>query len=369
VSEKRKYNMTDAVTVRADGRAEMAYRGETPWHGLGNTLDDNMTLEQRIVAAGFDWEILKTNTRYVVSQSGKPPRTMTVPGKQVLYRSDSSEPLSVVSSKFHIVQPRQVLEYFDELTEKFGFGKLETAGTLFGGKQFWGLATVTDTAQCILDDNDKVRMRILFCTSCDRSLPNIIKFVIERVVCHNTLEMALREGGVQYRSRHRTAFKPEEANAALGIKAKEEFGAELEQLRKLAKVTMTPAEIARATMTLYEPTVENLDAGELKAHAKTKHVKAISQLAIGHDAIGDSLKGAHGTLWGWLNAVTEYNDWDNGSRTADRRLHRAWNGKPAGVKRNALKMAVSMLDNGGTVLKNKLALSDDDIVSLVTAGE
>jgi phage/plasmid-like protein (TIGR03299 family) len=354
--------MTDAVTVRANGRAEMAYRGETPWHGLGNELRDDMTLEQRIEAAGFDWEILKTSVRYQTSK--KPPVMKQMPEKQVLYRSDNGDSLSVVSPRFGIVQPRQVMEYFDQLMEKFGFGTLETAGTLFGGKQFWGLATVGETADCVLDAKDKVRMRILMCTSCDRSLATIVKFVIERVVCHNTLEMALREGGAQFKKRHRSAFKPDEANAALGIKAKEEFSTELAMLRKLAETPMTPVEMVRATMSLYEPAFEKLDAKELKAHAKTKHVQGISQLALGHDAIGDSLKGSHGTLWGWLNSVTEYIDWNNGSLTPDRRLHRAWNGKPAGIKREAFSMAVAAQGNGTPVFEKELALPDDELLAL-----
>lgn len=366
--------MTDAVTV-TNGRAEMAFRGETPWHGLGNDLKDDMTLEEKVAAAGFGWTIERGEVKFTVGGGkGSPPKTFKMPGREVLYRSDNNEPLSVVSSGFKIVQPRHVLEYFEQLTERLGLGALETAGTLNGGKQFWGLANLGDMALSVKDTADRVKPYILFATSCDRSIANTIKFLSMRVVCWNTLSIGLREkGGTEYKSRHRVEFNAEKVNKALGLQAKEEFAEQMEGFRRLAETPMTDVEMIKASMILHASAtpsmmVEEISKEDLTALAKAKQVKNISQLAIGHDAIGAALQGVQGTAWGWMNSVTEYIDWDNGSEKADRRLYRAWLKRGDQSKTRAFELAMDIADDAKpNLIRKAWKLSDDELRELALA--
>jgi hypothetical protein len=55
------------------------------------------------------------------------------------YRSDTKAALSVVSSRYQVVQPKEILEFYRDLTEISGF-ELETAGVLKEGKKIWALA-------------------------------------------------------------------------------------------------------------------------------------------------------------------------------------------------------------------------------------
>jgi phage/plasmid-like protein (TIGR03299 family) len=89
---------------------------------------------------------------------------MSFPEQKVLFRSDTNTPLSVVSQRYQVVQPREILEFYRDLTKVSGF-ELETAGVLKGGKKFWALAkTGQDFA---LKGNDVTNGYILLATACD----------------------------------------------------------------------------------------------------------------------------------------------------------------------------------------------------------
>ena len=68
----------------------------------------------------------------------------TFPEQKVLYRSDTKAALSVVSQRYQVVQPRDVLEFYRDLTKVSGY-ELETAGVMKGGRKFWALARTGQT--------------------------------------------------------------------------------------------------------------------------------------------------------------------------------------------------------------------------------
>ena len=92
--------MVAAVTVRKNGKAEMAYVGETPWHGLGNVLKPGASLNTWIKEAGMDWSVDRHAVQFTVNN-----KLQTWDDNHVLYRSDSRKPLAVVSDGYQIVQP------------------------------------------------------------------------------------------------------------------------------------------------------------------------------------------------------------------------------------------------------------------------
>ena len=116
----------------------IAYRGEKPWHGLGNRLEAGQPIEVWRDRAGMDWSIEDADVRYVVGNQGLGV-IQSFPSHKVLYRSDTKAPLAVVSKRFQVVQPGEILEFYRDLTEVGGF-ELETAGVLREGRKFWALA-------------------------------------------------------------------------------------------------------------------------------------------------------------------------------------------------------------------------------------
>lgn len=96
---------------------QIAYVGETPWHGLGNQLSPNQPLEVWAQQAGMDWRIESSNVSYMAQNERGQSIIMPFEEQRVLYRSDTHAPLSVVSQRYQEVQPKEILEFYRDLTE------------------------------------------------------------------------------------------------------------------------------------------------------------------------------------------------------------------------------------------------------------
>ena len=144
----------------------MAYVGNTPWHGLGNKLAPHQPIEVWKKQAGMDWQIEESEVRFISGNHGI-GAIEAFPENKVLYRSDTKAPLAVVSKRFQVVQPEEVLEFYRDLTQYNGF-ELETAGVLREGRKFWALARTGQSTT--LKGRDKVEGYLLLATACDGSL-------------------------------------------------------------------------------------------------------------------------------------------------------------------------------------------------------
>ena len=107
----------------------MAYAGERPWHGLGNKLTTLQPIDVWKRQAGMDWTIEESEVRFITG-SQTVGAIHSFPEQKVLYRSDTKRPLAVVSKRFQVVQPEEVLEFYRDLTEDGGFEWLRTLQTL-----------------------------------------------------------------------------------------------------------------------------------------------------------------------------------------------------------------------------------------------
>ena len=107
----------------------MAYTGQTPWHGLGNVLPPQQSLDIWLQAAGMNWTIEQSDVMFNVASDALHIRPYS--DSKVLYRSDTLAPLSVVSSRYNVVQPHEVLHFYQDLVEARSF-ELEKAGELNG---------------------------------------------------------------------------------------------------------------------------------------------------------------------------------------------------------------------------------------------
>lgn len=328
--------MVAAVTVKRNGKAEMAYVGETPWHGLGNALTPEASLETWQLEAGLDWKVQRSKVRYATGHGDK--GLLTLDDTHVLFRSDTKAALGVVSEKYKIVQPAQVIEFFRDLVE-FNHFKLTTAGTLFGGRYLWAQADIGDESS-ILDKKDKVKGKVLLTTSTDGSRKTVAKFVSERVVCFNTLSMALGENGKQRAVTHRSEFKADDVKTDLGI-AHGAFAQFIKNAKTLAQVPVSEAMVRNLNIQLLEEDHNRLTADQVQKVMESKAYQGVLKLFNG-DAKGSTLTGVKGTAWGWLNAVTEYVDHHRDSRTQDRQLFNAWIGKGDTMKTQALDLALEL---------------------------
>jgi len=348
------------------GRPAIAYVGETPWHGLGHSLEAGASIETWQQAAGMDWNVLRSKVRFATSCN---PEVLSLWEKQhVLFRSDTHAPLGVVSDRYNIVQPKQVLEFFRDLTESAGFA-LETAGCLFDGRRFWGLARATaDVA--MVDAADKVGGYVLLSTSADGTLSTTARFTTIRVVCNNTLSMAIRKSIKGEAAKevftlpHSAEFNASDAKAHLGLGKPDEirsgFSDAMDQLRKLAATRVSATDMAEATLQLFGHDPSTMTPKEIDKAAKTRAAATIGDMAVtGRGLIGAELRGGSNTAWGWLNAVTQYVDHTARTKTQDLRLDSAWFGRGDALKRRATLIAQEMADGSITFVEQAADAGDE----------
>ena len=319
--------MAHELTQRANGATEMAYIGETPWHGLGQRLEDNAGIDTWITAAGMDWKVCRSRVRY-----GEAPNQRVFDDAHVLFRSDSKDPLGIVSPSYKIVQPREVLEFFRDIAGTQG-AKLETAGTMFGGRRFWALANLGRAE--LIRGNDEVRQYLLLTSSCDGSSATEARETIVRVVCNNTLSAALSvKSKNTVRVTHRSVFDEAAVKANLAATGGH-FQAFVEAAQTLARrnVSVKKAEEFVAALLAGATTREDV--------TETPGYKSIMGL-FKTSAIGGTLLSAEGTAWGLVNAVTEHVDHRARARTQENRVASAWFGDGDTLKTKAFEMALAL---------------------------
>ena len=128
----------------SNNRDNMAYIGNTPWHGLGQVMPADADIDAWRIAAGLDWEIeMRPVFHGVINDKGE-KKASVIEGRKALVRSDTQACLSIMSDRYKVVQPGDVLEFYRELVEGSMFS-IETAGSLKGGQKIWAMARATWT--------------------------------------------------------------------------------------------------------------------------------------------------------------------------------------------------------------------------------
>jgi len=310
---------------------DMAYVGETPWHGLGNKLPKNQPIEIWQQQAGMNFEIKQTSVLFnAANGDGNILNLRSNPDATVLYRSDNYEPLSVVSKRYKVVQPRDVLEFYRDLVSAGGF-ELETAGVLKGGKKLWALAKTGQ--ETLLPGLDKVKAYLLLATSCDGSLATTAQFTSVRVVCSNTLNMAIGESKGAVKVPHSRVFDPVavKQELGLGMSAWDTFMASIKEMAKRP--------VNKFEAMSYLVNVLGDPALPLNEQPNQKNIQAVYGLYSGGGK-GSNLQSSKGTTWGLVNSVTEFVDHERRARSQDYRLDSAWFGAGAAIKQKALEQAM-----------------------------
>ena len=160
----------------------------------------------------MDWSIEQSDVLYNVTSDALHIRPFTM--SKVFYRSDTQAPLSVVSKRYNVVPPHEVLNFYQDLVQAGRF-ELETAGVLKGGRKLWALAKTGQGMK--LNGGDIVKSYLLLATSCDGTLSTTAQFTSLRVVCNNTLQMALNDKADAIKVPHSTKFNPKHVKDVLGL--------------------------------------------------------------------------------------------------------------------------------------------------------
>lgn len=310
----------------------MAYTNEVPWHGLGEYVGDQVRVKEMMRAANIDWKVEK---KPMILEGTKRP----VPGFYALTRDKDGKVLDVVGSKYVPTQNHEAFEFFTDFVEA-GDATMETAGSLREGRYVWGLANLNKSFT--LPGKDKVKGYLLVACPHEHGKSIIIRVTSVRVVCNNTLTMALGKGqrekdnasfGMgEFRMGHRRSF-----DGTMIKRAKETLGIardQMEEFREAAEMLRKKPMDEQDAITFYADLLKVDEAGESAdevTRPRIKHLLDINQRAPG--AQPDN-------AWGVLNSITYYAD-HVASRTDDKRLTNAWFGKTARMKEQALSMLLA----------------------------
>ena len=178
---------------------------ETPWHGLGRIVMDAPASREALELAGLDWQV---ESRNIYSGTGA-----MIPGYRANVRSTDEAVLGVVSDRYRIVQNEEAFQFTDDL---LGEGvTYETAGSLQGGKKVWMLAKLPEK---YIIAGDEVTPYLVFFNSHDGSSGVKVAMTPVRVVCQNTLNLALGTAKRIWTARHteNVLLRVQDARETLG---------------------------------------------------------------------------------------------------------------------------------------------------------
>ncbi|MCK5874791.1 MAG: hypothetical protein CVV10_07815 [Gammaproteobacteria bacterium HGW-Gammaproteobacteria-14] len=312
---------------------QMAYVGRTPWHGLGNRLAEQQSIDVWMEQAGLNWNIRETPVRFINGDKSHLGEILSFDDHKVLYRSDNRTPLSVVSQRYQVVQPREILEFYRDLTEKSGF-ELETAGSLKGGRKIWALARTGQSG--VLKGNDRTDAYVLLATACDGTMATTAQFTSVRVVCNNTLAVALDGRAQSVKVSHRSVFDADAVKKQLGISvsAWDDF---MYRLKALSERKVNPLEAEKVIRNLFQPRPDQIE--------QKRNERAMAKVRALFDGAGRGahLHSSYSTAYGLLNAVTEFVDHERRARSDDHRLDSAWFGQGANLKQQALDQTLALV--------------------------
>lgn len=309
-----------------NGKAQMAYVGDVPWHGLGVRVPADLTPDQMLEAAGLNWTVRKIPAHVEINGS------QIAIGQSALVRSLDDEILDVVSDDWNPVQNQTAFEFFNEFIEA-GDMEMHTAGSLKGGQIVWGLAKIKDSFE--LFKGDQIDSYLLFSNFHKYGFSTDVRFTPIRVVCNNTLSLSLSAKVERMvKISHRKVFNPGNVKEMLGI-ATDKLAKYKEMASFLGSKKAKGEDIVEYFCRVFPVTGSNEN--------KKKEVSKNAQIAIDILHTQPGAEFAEGTWWQPFNAVTYMTDHLVG-RTADTRLTSSWYGTNKNLKTKALELAVEMAE-------------------------
>lgn len=268
----------------------MFYCGETPWHGLGTPVEKALDSLEAIKMAGLDWTVSK---KLLFTNIGNENEYIPMPTAwMATVRDSDNTPLGVVTDKYQPVQNNEAFDFTDAL---IGEGcRYETAGSLRNGQQIWLLAKLPESKLV----GDVVDNYIVFTNSHDGKGSIRVAMTPVRVVCQNTLNLALGSAKRMWATKHMGKMDSKLEEAKLTLQFAQEYQVELaKKAEELAAKRVYELEFERFLKELY-PVPENSSsiiasrANELRQRVRICYDKP-------------DLTNFQNTAWGVLNAVSD----------------------------------------------------------------
>lgn len=305
----------------------MAYANQVPWHGLGGRVDQDVSVEEMLEAAGLNWHLQRVPLQ--VAPSEDTPSEMeglAINERAAWIRNTDHKVMAVAGPSWRPLQPAKTLEFMRNYVAS-GNATLETAGSLRGGKVVWGLAKLRHDFE--VRPGDRVNGYLLITSPNEVGKAITVRTTTVRVVCANTMALAMHGGSgeTHYRQSHMSEFNEEAAKEAVG-NAHEQLAQAERNAKTLDKLKLSASDaITKVLAPVFFPSA--LEDEEVMNEIQTPEgmPKRLQEIMSSiEDAPGN--KEIAGTGWAVMNGVTHWADHVFG-RSAASRLDRAWMGDNA----------------------------------------
>jgi phage/plasmid-like protein (TIGR03299 family) len=284
------------------------------WHGLGQIVDSYPTSAEALQFAGLDYTVEKRPVFTYDTENSKTGGTdgiripeIEVPGFYATIRTDTEKVLGVVGKDYRIVQNVDAFTFFDSIVGGEGI-MYETAGALGAGERIFITAKLPEYIK--VGKEDLIEKYIVLTTSHDGSGSITAAFTPVRIVCSNTLSMALNNCSNVVKIRHTTNAQErlKQAHKIMGISNM--LTTQLEGIfNEWAKVRITDRQVLRLIQEAMSPSREVLDnvrkgaTDDLSSCFTNICNNALTYAMVSPTQQTDTTKG---TLFGAYNAVTGY---------------------------------------------------------------
>jgi len=322
---------------------------DTPaWHNLGTTVSGTMTRTEALDLAGLaDWDVQVEPLTVELSDGTK----HDLDGKFLTTRMKDGkrQPIATVGGRYRPIQNEDAFAMADAIVDASG-GQWDTAGALGHGERVFGSLllpkSIVIDGEGIADQTDTY---IMLATSHDGSLPVTAAVTPVRVVCQNTLNVALRGAANKYKVRHTESSEYNMIEAREALKVTFEYVDALEEAATtLYEASMTSNEFDRLIAATFGDKPE-----EKVKDDKVLNAGAVSRWDNRRDALhdlwaSDTQKGIKNTFWGGFNTIEEYFDYERSFRGDVENLYlphlgfdNAMNKKKADLMSAALEFATA----------------------------
>ena len=318
------------------GKSAFASAIQPAWHGKGQILNHIMTSEEAIRESLLDFKVDK-----LPSQLELPDGSIrTIPGKFGTYRTDTGQPFGVVGNRYEIVQNIDAFEFFDAIVGK-GEAIYETAGALYDGQVIFITAKLPSYIKV---GKDEIEKYIFLKSTHDGSGSIVAAFSPVRIVCANTLAVALGDMSNKISIRHTkdAKMKLTQAHRIMGISNL--LSAELENVfNVMAKKPIVDAQLKAFITQIIAPKREQMNEVE-KAELSTRTINKINDIySYAMSSPTQQTDSARGTVFGAYNAITGYYQNLKNYKTDDDKIDSIFNGKAEQDGQNAFNLALELI--------------------------
>jgi phage/plasmid-like protein (TIGR03299 family) len=317
------------------GQAAVFVTGEPAWHKLGKVVSQAQTSAQAIGLAGLDWQVEQWGLRaYKPGSPSDAPKD--VDDKLANVRSDTKAVLGVVGTNYRPFQNREAFDFMDALVGE-RLAMFETAGSLKGGKHIWMLARIPREIR--VAGNDTVRPYVLLTNSHDgtrtlRMIPTTV-----RVVCWNTLTLALNRA----RAQEGLAIVHTESLERRVAEARHKLGIIANRIDRFAEQAQTLAKRQLTTEQLRDYFTQLV-----AKRSERQQKKLMERFLDNFHNQRNALPEIRGSVWAAYNAVSEFADHeitvhgkDEWTRL-DNRVNSMWFGSGNALKQEAFEAALAL---------------------------